>query len=213
MRVIFLATDAYGSGGGIAYYNRGLIEAISLHPDVVEVVVIVRHFTPPAGELPNKVRFITYGSGGKLQYILASFLQMFRPYDLMICGHINLLPLAGRIHKLKPSSKFVLQVHGIDAWEPDEKAKSWLSNIDEVWSVSNVTRDRMGKWAGLPCSKFRVMPNMIHLENYSTTPKRKDLLERYGLLNKKIIMTMGRLSEKEQYKGFDEDNKLYARIG
>ena len=52
MRVLLLATDAYGGHGGIAFYNRSLAEALAQMPEVTEVVVVPRvmRFAPPVSQ-------------------------------------------------------------------------------------------------------------------------------------------------------------------
>ena len=203
MRILFLATDAYGGHGGIAYYNRCLARALTEIPEVQEIVLLVRKFSPPARDTPHKIRFVTASAGGKLHYVAITLAQCLKPFDLIICGHINLLSLAAFIAKTK-RVPLVLQVHGIDVWQPVETVQRWLAQIDGVWAVSTITRDRMNDWANLPLSKYAVIPNTIHLEHYGLAPKRLDLLDQYGLKDRKVIVALGRLSSVEQYKGFDE---------
>jgi glycosyltransferase involved in cell wall biosynthesis len=49
-----------------------------------------------------------------------------------------------------------------------------------------------------------VLPNAVHLEQYGIRPKRADLVERYRLDGKRVLLTVGRLDAREQSKGFDE---------
>ena len=48
-----------------------------------------------------------------------------RDYDLVVCGHINLLPLAWLASRVM-RVPLVLFIYGIDAWYP---GKSMLANI------------------------------------------------------------------------------------
>lgn len=203
MRILLLATDAYGGQGGIAYYNRCLAEVLADMPEVEEVVVLARvmRFAPEG--IPEKVRFVTKAAGGKLHYLRALLAMATERFDLVICGHINLLPLAAPFVMLK-RVPLVLQVHGIDVWQPVPRAKYWLNMVGTVWSVSVLTRDRMNTWAKLPISKYTIIPNTIHPERYGLAPKRADLVERYGLEGRKVIMTLARLAGFERYKGIDE---------
>jgi phosphatidylinositol alpha-1,6-mannosyltransferase len=203
MRILLLATDAYGGHGGIAYYNRCLAEALAEMSEVEEVVVLARvmRFAPEG--IPEKIRFVTGAAGGKLRYLRAVLAVAAEQFDLVICGHINLLPLAAPFATLK-RTPLVLQVHGIDVWQPVPKAKLWINKVDAVWTVSAITRDRMNIWANLPASKYTIIPNTIHPERYGLAPKRDDLVERYGLEGRKVIMTLARLAGYERYKGIDE---------
>src|SRR5687768_7168332 len=94
MRILLLATDAFGGHGGIALYNRDLAEALASMPQVEEVTVLVRTMPLPPGEIPAKIRFIASAAGSKLRYVTSAFAERGRSYHLVVCGHINLLPLA-----------------------------------------------------------------------------------------------------------------------
>lgn len=204
LRVLFLTTDAYGGHGGIAYYNRCLAEALAEMPEVVEVVVLARvlRFAPEG--IPAKIQFVEESVGSKFHYLRAVLALVPERFDLVICGHFNLLPLAATFARIK-RLPLVLQIHGIDAWEPvSGLARLSLKQANAIWSVSGVTRDRMNAWANLPLSRFTIIPNTIHLERYGLAPKRADLSKRYALEGRKVIMTLARLAGFERYKGIDE---------
>lgn len=203
MRVLLLTTDSYGGHGGIAYYNRCLAEALAEMPEVEEVVVLARVMRFAPAEIPAKVRFMKESAGSKISYLRAMLPLAKEHFDLVVCGHINLLPIAAPFSMLKRAA-LVLQVHGIDVWQPIAGAKFWLDRVDAVWSVSQISRDRMNTWAKLPESKYTVIPNTIHLDHYGLATRRMDIVERYGLDGRKVIMTLARLSSGERYKGIDE---------
>ena len=204
MRILLLVTDAYGGHGGIAYYNRCLCEALAAMPDVEEVVVLPRVMRFAAGPVPAKIRFIAEAAGSKLQYLrkLASLLTT--GFDLVICGHIHLLPAATPFASSK-RVPLILQVHGIDVWEaPGWPTRLAMAGVDRVWSVSALTQERMNCWAALPRTEYTIIPNTIHLENFGVAPRRDDLVARHGLQGRKVLMTLARLAGHERYKGIDE---------
>jgi glycosyltransferase involved in cell wall biosynthesis len=76
-----------------------------------------------------------------------------------------------------------------------------------------LTAKRFTEWSGLEEAKFYYLPNCIDEAQYGVAPKRQDLCEKFGLENKKVIMTAGRMDLIEyplhrkpinQRKGFDE---------
>lgn len=204
MRVLVLTTDAYGGHGGIAFYNRCLCDALADIPEVEEVVVLSRATRFDPTNVPAKVRLVLEALGGKARYLLAAVKMLRESFDFVICGHINLLRLAVPLAMFK-RVPLVLQVHGIDVWKPSRFFDKWLlSRVDAVWSVSKVTRDRMIAWSGLPESKFLIMPNTYHADCFGIGEKRPDLIERYGLHGRKVMMTLARLAGYERYKGIDE---------
>lgn len=204
MRILLLTTDAYGGHGGIAFYNRCLAEAMAQMPEVTEVVVVPRVMRFAPTDIPPKIHFVADAVGGKWRYLRAVARLIGGQFDLIICGHVNLLPLAVPIAKFK-RLPMVLQVHGIDVWDrPSANLAFWARQVNSVWSVSGVTRDRMNVWAGLPLSTYTVIPNTVHLERYGIALRRTDLVRRYNLSGRKVIMTLARLAGYERYKGIDE---------
>ena len=204
MRIVLLTTDAYGGHGGIALYNRDLADALAAMPDVEEVVVVAR--TPPRMEhhIPRKVRLVSQATRGKLHYVGAALGSALGTCDLLICGHVNLLALAG-VLRLKLRCPLVLMAYGIDVWtQPHRSTPFWLRHVRAVWSISLFTRDRMNSWARLPASAYALLPNAIHLDRYGIGPKSPELLERYKLHDRKILLTVARLPGVERYKGVDE---------
>jgi phosphatidyl-myo-inositol dimannoside synthase len=194
MRILVLCTDAYGGHGGIALYNRDLIEALALRPDVEEITVIPRVIRGEIGPIPPKVRFIAQAAHNQPTYLGAVMGARLRRHDLTICGHINLLPVAGR----NP----LLFIYGIEAWKPPRR-RALVNRCRAVVSISAITRDRFLSWSRYQGPVF-LLPNAIHAEQYGIRPKRRDLVERYGLEGRRVLLTVGRLDSAERYKGFDE---------
>src|SRR5918992_3204381 len=57
-----------------------------------------------------------------------------------------------------------------------------------------------------------ILPDCIVLERYGAGTKNLELLHRYGLTGKTVLMTLGRLSEHEKYKGVDEILELMPAL-
>ncbi|HEX7830183.1 MAG TPA: glycosyltransferase family 4 protein, partial [Thermoanaerobaculia bacterium] len=96
--------------------------------------------------------------------------------------------------------KPLLVVHGIEAWPPRRRS---LAKCRGVISVSALTRDRLLAWSHFAGPTF-VLPNAVHLADYGIRAKRRDLIERYKLDGKRVLLTVGRLDARERSKGFDE---------
>lgn len=205
-RVLMLLTDAWGGHGGIALYNRDVIEAMCLDPTIDQVVALPRVAKLPlTADLPAKLDFDLSALGGFGAYVRATIRAMRRGrYDLVYCAHLNLLPLA-RIVAVLLRKPLALAIYGIDAWEPSKRiwARQAARSADHVMSISQVTLDRFRSWAPYPDSATTLMPNAIHLDEFALGPKNPDLEARYGLQGRKVLMTFGRLAGSERYKGFD----------
>src|SRR5713101_8086255 len=104
MRILILATDAHGGFGGIAQYNRDVIDAMSGMAVVEKIVVLPRLIVDPSFEDPHKTHYVRRdpykthyvrrASHGLKSFLLYSALEAVRgaTYDLVYCAHINLLP-------------------------------------------------------------------------------------------------------------------------
>lgn len=206
-RTLALLTDAFGGHGGIAQYNRDLLSAVCLHPACKEVIALPRLMHHGADPIPSKLTHVLAGLGGRIRYVLALFKVLFQAgkVDVVLCCHINLLPLAWLASRIK-SAPLVLTVFGIDAWQPTPSrlANRLASRVDRCIAISRFTRRRFLSWALFDPSRCQLLPNAIDLGQYGIRPKRSDLLQKHGLAGRTIVMTFGRLAAAERYKGFDE---------
>jgi phosphatidylinositol alpha-1,6-mannosyltransferase len=207
MRVLFLAMDAFGGLGGIAKYNRDLLRALVSAPAVTEVVAVPRRMPFSPGTLPPKLTYITGGRSGKLPYISAVIRLLGKDpkFDLICCGHIKLLPLAF-LAKLVTRAPLLMIIYGIDAWNPIKNllTRYLLSKIDLLISISEITKQKFLQWSHLTRTKYFLLPNAVTQKNYGVGTRSQELVERYGLGGKTVLMTLARLAAQEQYKGFDE---------
>ncbi len=204
-RALALVTDAYGRKGGIAKFNRDLLGALCAMDDCAEVVAVPRLISAPLEPLPAKLVFLTDGAAGKFAYVWTVLQTAFgRRFDLVIAGHVNLLPLAS-IAAWLAGGRLLLVIHGIDAWSRHSSAlvRRSLPRVSAIAAVSHVTLERFASWSDIDPQKCYVVPNCVELERYGPGPKSSALAERLGVCGRPVIMTTGRLSSRERYKGFD----------
>jgi len=115
------------------------------------------------------------------------------------------LPFA-RLAQLRCRCPLSLVVHGIDV---DQAASRFglrflAQRVDHLISVSDLTRQRFLKWAPLKHGQTSILPNCVDLERFTPGPKSDELLDRYDLRDKQVLMTFGRLAGRDREKGFDE---------
>lgn len=199
MKILHLGTDSFGGYGGIALYNRELIAAMASHPAVEEVVVVPRIVVGAQEPIPPKVTFIEPAARSRLSYLNA-LRGLRRPFDLVICAHVNLLPLARLITKHP-----LLMLYGIEAWKPlrDALSNRLVRSVRAVVSISDITLGRFLGWSGY-LGPSHLLPNSIRAEWYGIRPRNRELMARYRLEGKRVLMTLGRVVAAERYKGFDE---------
>jgi glycosyltransferase involved in cell wall biosynthesis len=217
--IVVLLSDAFGGFGGIAKFNRDLLNAICAHPASDRVLAIPRVILQPVGLLHPKLDYVIAAANRKTRFLTQLIKKVWAfqpagPTDLIVCAHINLLPAAflaraiGALHRRdgRSSPPIVLMIHGIDAWQRTAKplVNYFAKKVNAFVAVSDVTRGRFVAWTGIPSEKGFVLPNCVELSSYAPGRKNEDLLRRYQLQDRKVLLTFGRLHPDERYKGIDE---------
>ena len=204
MNVLALITDAYGGNGGIALYTRTILTALSEHPSKPRITALPRVIAGPPGPVPPNVEFLVEASGGKAQYgrvLVKSLLS--RRVDLIICSHLHLLPFAWLARRGR-RTPVLLFVYGIEAWSPSKhRVANWLvPKVTAIVSIRQLTLDRLAAWVPLESVDVHLLENAIELDRYGPGPRDPGLERKYGLEDKRVLITVGRLAELR--KGFDE---------
>jgi glycosyltransferase involved in cell wall biosynthesis len=206
LRALAFLPDAFGGHGGIALYNRDLLTSVCAMDEVQEVVALPRLVGARMETLPAKLRYRLEAANGKLRYLCtaASILVRDGRFDVVLCGHVNLLPLAA-VAKLRVRAPLLMFIYGIDAWRPQPAGKRLLlRSVDRFVSISDVTREKFTGWSAVGRDRITILPNAIHTDWYGPGGRDPALVARYGLHGKRVLMTLGRLVSSERYKGFDE---------
>ena len=96
MRFLAIVPEAFGGFGGIAVYNRDFLTALSELPLCEKVTVLPRLIRHAGATLPLRIELLEKAANNRVRYVceLARVLIKRDPYDVVLCGHINLLPLA-----------------------------------------------------------------------------------------------------------------------
>lgn len=205
--IIFLASDAYGGRGGIALYNRDVIDALRGKRSSDPLTVIPRIAGDGAHPIPPDVDWRS-GAGRSLAHFIAECARgAFRKPKpaLIYCAHVNLLPFAAAL-KAATGARLLLAIYGFEAWDPFHRASSRraLAAVDHLLSISRFTAKRFSEWSGWPQNRISIVPNAIRLEQFAPGPRRPDLERRYGLVGRKAVLLFGRMDSSERRKGFDE---------
>jgi len=172
---------------------------------VEQVLAIPRIASYCLEELPRNLEYDISAIGSKFKYLLACMrvALLGGHYDLIVCSHLHLLPIAYLVKWFKKCPVLPV-IYGVEAWNP---TSHWIANrlcrkLDAFISIRDFTARRFIQWAELDHARVHLLPNCIDESQFGLAPKRPDLLERYGLEGKSVVMTAGRLDEKR--KGFDE---------
>lgn len=210
MHLLVLLTDAYGGRGGIAAFNRQLLQALQAYPSMEQVTVLPRVApVDPIEAVAENVDYRTNAAGPKLTYawnvVRSIFSTPRSTLNGVICGHLHLLPLAwlaARWHGVP----LLLILHGLEARTPSRHALAdrLAARVDGFIAVSAFTKKRFEAWSGAPADRGRVVPNAIALDDYSPGPPPTYLQDRYHLHDRTVLLTLSRLPVQAQGKGHDE---------
>lgn len=221
LHALMLLTDGFGGSGGIAKFNRDFLTALCAHPRITRVSAIPRLMPNDPGALPDTLDLVRDGLAGKRQFVAAAMrkamelrrLNSSRDSVAIFCGHINYLRIAVALQRICGGTIHLI-LHGIEAWKPNHEAmiKRALRRLDGFIAVSNVTKERFLSWSGLRFDQGVILPNCVNLQALQPGPRCAELVEHYGLKGRKVLMTLGRLSPEEKYKGVDEIIELLPRL-
>jgi thiamine transport system substrate-binding protein len=207
VRILVTATDAFGGRGGIAQYNRHLLQALNDDARVGAIVLLQRASADAVERLPPKVHLITAAAGTVARYALevARALARRDAFDLVVCGHVNLLPFAA-LAAARFGAPLVLMAYGVEVWRaPARRLSRLLSRrVDGVVSISVTTRDRMLAWLAPSGRRTFVVPNAFDPAVFAPGPRPAYLVERYRLGGRRTLLILGRMAADEREKGFDE---------
>lgn len=192
MKVFFIGYGITSFSGGIEYYCYNILKFLSNRDNEVGVYTYQTDldFKPPFRFLKRR----KYTDKFFLKNRIVNFLKKFRP-DRIICGHLFLTPVVNAICE-ELGIKYDLFVYGIDCWAGKFKAyENYFSQLRYVASISNFTSQQIIK-QGFSCNQIVYLPPVINTKHFVHTTTQS---------NKKfIILTVGRLSSQEQYKGHDQ---------
>jgi phosphatidyl-myo-inositol dimannoside synthase len=198
--MLALVTDAFGGHGGIAQYNRDFLGALAETGAVSSITVLPRQ-APDFPVMPEGIEQIP-ARPNWIGYSLAALrTALFRPFDLVFCGHLFLAPLAVLITRLK-GAKLIVQTHGIEAWpRPSRTQRAALEAADLVLCVSRYTRAAVLSWAATAPERLLVVPDTVR--EAFTPGDGSTQRAALALQGKRVLLTVGRMDSRERYKGHD----------
>ncbi|MBD2501504.1 glycosyltransferase [Anabaena azotica] len=210
----------FSFNGGIQTYSAFLFQALqNLYPES-RYEVFIKHEVetlPSINYLPQ-TRF-HFAGGSPLKFRTPLFAAqlighgLIKKPDLVLATHLN-FAVACLILKRLLGVPYWVVAHGIEAWNIKNKAvKTALMEADLILAVSSYTSDRLLKEQNLDPKKVTLLPNTFDAHRFQPAPKPPYLLAKHNLKpTQPIILTVGRLSAGEQYKGYDRVLKAIPQI-
>ena len=208
-RVLALATDAYGGMGGIARYNMDWLAAMS---DCRIDLLLMTTAEVLQDQVPAHVT-VQHAAPQRLAMLAAAMraLRGQKP-DWIWCGHLHLAPVAAVLAACW-NIRFCVQVHGIDAWQqPSRWRRKAIERADMITAVSRYTRQQLLTWwRGAP-ERVRVLPNTVSDQFVPAVTRSMNCLSNVAADAYPVLLTVGRLSAAERYKGQDRVLRLLPAL-
>jgi len=157
---------------------------------------------------PNSLKFRYFKSKsaglGRMALALAllRYALQHRP-QRVFCGHIHLAPLVSLI--CKPLGiPYTVLTYGKEVWQPLPSKSRWaLQQADRIWTISRYSRDRACVANQLDPDKVEFLACAVDGDRFTPGLKSPALIEKYGLADAMVLMTVARLWSGDIYKGVD----------
>lgn len=201
-KILFLGLETFSKTGGIQQFNQRLIRALVQRAQTTGVpkpTAVLRRDHP--GDLPDLPDVEVRACGHSPMRFLYESQRAAKGADVVIAGHINLLPAQMFCRLSAPHARRILIAHGDEVWgDPTYRKTRWfdrllLRQLDAILPVSQFTAKRMAACFSLPAEQFKQFQNAVDpLDPSHETRRRRD---------PKHILTVTRLGPFDGGKNID----------
>ncbi len=208
MKVLILTPDIY-TRGGIARYTATLASALGdlLGCENVDVLP----FADFGGSRGNPRKYYVFSpvtsrrtAASKLRFARKALGLAARKYNLIVCTHIGLSPVADLIH-LVFRTPYWVTCHGVETWKRLRIAEHHaLRRAQKVIPVSQFTAEKIVEANGVSKRKVKILYNAVpdeFAELLASPGSPATPFSHNG--HKKCLLSVGMLSNTLAYKGFD----------
>jgi glycosyltransferase involved in cell wall biosynthesis len=216
---LFVFLEIFAMEGGIQSYVKDIFRAyLGLNKTCKAEVFLLRDqpdcINPFASE-NLKFHYLQSNSPkkGRFKFTLAllRYLLQKRPQHVF-CGHIKLAVLIKTL--CQPLGiPYTILTYGKEVWEPlKNQERSALVSSAAIWTISRYSRDRACDANDINPQQVRILSCAIDSDKFTPGVKAPELIEKYGLNNAKVLMTVARLWSGDIYKGVDVTIRALPQI-
>jgi phosphatidyl-myo-inositol dimannoside synthase len=218
---VFVFLEIFSREGGIQSYVKDVFQAyLNLNQTTEEAAEVFLLRDESGCENPYETAKLKFhylktfpAWKGRLNLAIA-LLRCFllrRPRHVY-CGHIKLAPLIKLL--CQPLSiRYTVLTYGKEVWQtlPLQEQKA-LQQANSIWTISRYSRDRMVEANNIDSQKVAILPCIVDSDRFTPGAKPPELLEKYGLNNATVLMTVARLWSGDIYKGVDVTIRALPQI-
>jgi glycosyltransferase involved in cell wall biosynthesis len=216
---VFVFIEIFACEGGIQSYVKDIFQAyLELNAGYKTEVLILRDSPNCANPFESDSFKFHYFKNQSPQMgrismagALLKLLLQKRPQHVF-CGHIKLAALIQTL--CQPLGiPYTVLTYGKEVWEPLKNSeRRALAAASEIWTISRYSRDRLCAANGIDGNKVKMLPCAIDGDKFTPGSKLPELVEKYGLTNAKVLMTVARLWSGDIYKGVDVTIRALPKI-
>lgn len=186
-----------GDAGGIGRYERLLVRALDTAPEV-ELATAWRR--PHPGYLGQIAPGAPAEPVGLPRFAAAALRRIaaFKP-DVVVFTTVNVARLGLALRLLRPGTRYVVCIHGIEAWRPmPANLRAALVRADRVVASASYNVERLVENQGVERARIATIPLSLEPEWLEAAER-----DRATALVRGRILTVSRLSSVDSYKGID----------
>lgn len=195
--VLYLVPDLVGLQSGIARYSRMVCRA--LLGEGMRLTVVARADLSGSCEGYAEPGTVYRPCDGDVWTFVRRALAAAVREDpaFLLVGHVNYAPLGWLLARLA-GARLVTFIYGIDVFRRLSPWRRWaLQQSDLIISISEFTADQAAQVNRVPVHKVRILHNCID-------PSFEGPLGLFGTGHRLSMLTVGRMSLAERYKGQDK---------
>ena len=146
--------------------------------------------------------FKIQGFGKNKTIFVSNCLKNISKTNFAYIAHANMSPIGIILKFLNPKLKYFVAIYGIDVWEKLSILKRiGMKNANGITSVCDYTAKKAAMIQKIPNANFFIIPSSLPDEVVNTIQGIDSSVHVNS--SKKILLTVGRMSSLEQYKGMD----------
>ena len=195
--ILYLVPDLLGLKGGIAHYGRLVCQALSQSAFSLDVLSLIDR-DPGDDSFANDMG-INYQPchGSRTFFVRQALATTLRHRPLIILvGHPNFSSLGWCLARIS-GAQLVVFIYGIDVFKPLAMNRRWaLRRANQIISISQFTARQAVRTNRISPERIRILHNCLN-------PRLGTLTSSVRSEENLSMLTVGRLSVYEQYKGHD----------
>lgn len=202
--ILGLQTDTFGAYGGIPTYNRLVCRVLDEFASRTKGFVLIASDKEECVEREassHSSLHLTGFAGDRAGFVRAALRMVVRErINLTLAGHVNYAPLCLLLKVLRPRMRFGVVIYGWDAWVRLSPLRRWaLRQADFIISISDYTKRQAMATNRLDEERIYVLPNALECKTDENVAREVPATLPVGTR----LLSVGRLLDSEQQKGFD----------